>query len=109
MGFKQHKLSYDKTKQILKKPPPQIKIYPQVSDISLYEILPSFALNTVKTPSHFCVLVGTVFALGNQIWLHTFGLTQGDDRWDLLALHSPLFTLENFCYLWSGGRDGCFQ
>lgn len=38
---------------------------------------PPFALNTVKTPSHFCVLVGTVFALGNQIWPHTFGLTQG--------------------------------
>lgn len=46
-----------------------------------------------------------MFALGNQIWLHTFGLTQGDDRWDLLALHSPLFTLENFCYLWSEGRE----
>lgn len=51
-----------------------------------------FAPNTVETPSHFCVLVGTVFALGNQIWLHTFGLTQGDDRWDLLALHSsPIY------------------
>lgn len=93
----------------IKKPSPQIKIYPQVSDISIYENLPPFALNMVKTPSHFCVLVGTVFALGNQIWLHTFGLTQGDDQWDLLALHSPLFTLENFCYLWSEGRDRCFQ
>lgn len=75
----------------------------------MYENLPLFAVNTVETPSHFCVLVGTVFALGNQIWLHSFGLTQGDDQWDLLALHSPLFTLENFCYLWSEGRDGCFQ
>ncbi|TNN26832.1 hypothetical protein EYF80_063030 [Liparis tanakae] len=34
------------------------------------------------------------------------GLTRGDDQWDLLALHSALFTLEDWCYLWSEGRPG---
>lgn len=81
MGFKQHKLSYDKTKQIKKKQKKNLHHrlkYTHKDQISArMKASPPFALNTVKTPSHFCVLVGTVFALGNQIWPHTFGLTQG--------------------------------
>lgn len=77
-GFKRHKLSCDKTKQIKK-----TTLHRRLKYAHKYRISAClktspllFVLNTVKTPSHFCVLVGTAFALGNQIWLHTFGLTQ---------------------------------
>lgn len=53
-----------------------------------------------------CVSSQAMFALANQIWLHSFALTQGDDQWDLLVLLSALlvFTLENMCYLRSEGE-----
>lgn len=111
-GFKQHKLSSDKTKQIKKRGLRNRFKYTRkgIRYKHVWEppVLPLRTL--VQTPSLLCALEGTVFALGNQIWLHTLGVTQrGDDQWGLLVLHSPLFTLENFCYLWLTGRDRCFQ
>lgn len=105
MGFKQHKLSYDKTKQI-KTLHHRLKYTHKYQISAFMKTSPPFALNTVKTPSHFCFLVGTVFALGNQIWLHSFGLTQGDDQWDLLALHSPSIYLGKplLSVVWREGR-----
>lgn len=69
MGFKEHKLKLQQNKTDLKKYFHHRLKYTHKYQISECRKASPHPVHpfVLKTPSHFCVLVGTVFALGNQI------------------------------------------